>query len=192
MKWKNSRSMVLNKVSNDNRDKAKVFLNVVEKQFSFLKNYGYKFKEAKVATEYVVNDIVEVHYQNDELKRLIIIHYEPIDIDNKEIDLISISLFNGVTNLDKELVLKKYLKKYKSTLEIEHLTYPIKNNKSSFRENMKTSISGYAYFLKDVGENLIKGKEWEDGLIYDWSSAEDILYKAQKDALSDEDDEVVS
>jgi len=194
MKWKKALYMVINKVPKEIKPKVKAFLNAVEIHFQFLENYNYKVSKIGIATQYVVDNIIEVIYQNDKLDRLIVIHYEPKDIDDNNIDLVSLSIFNGIKLLDKELVLKKYLKKYKSDLEIEHLTYPNKNGKDSFKENMETSISGYAYFLSDIGINLVNGIEWEDGLLYDWSAAEDMLYQAQKDTIygddnKDEDDD---
>lgn len=187
MKWKKALFMVVNKVPKEIQPKVKAFLGSVEKYFSFLKDYNYVFNEAKIATEYVVDNIIEVSYKNEKLDRLIVINYEPNDIDNNVVDLVTVSLFSDIRLRNKELVLKKYLKKYKSDLEIEHLTYPSQNGKRSFEENMKTSISGYAYFLKDIGINLVKGTEWEDGLIYDWSAAEDILYKTQKNIIYGDD-----
>jgi hypothetical protein len=185
MKWKNKQYMVVNKVPKELQSKVKTFLEAVNTNFSFLSNYGYKIKEEKVATQYVVKNIIEVLFKNEELDRVVLIHYEPNDLNGNTIDLISVSLFNGIRLLNKKLLLELYIKKYKSDLKIEHLTYPSMNNKTTFEENMNTSLAGFAYFLHDTGINLVNGTEWEDGLIYDWSSAEKMLYNEQKRILGD-------
>lgn len=177
--------MVINKIPNELRPKVTAFLNAVDVHFSFLSNYGYKIKEERIATEYTVKNIVEVLYKNEELDRVVLVHYEPINIFEQTVDLVSVSLFNGIKLLNKKLYLELYIKKYKPELDIEHLTYPNKNSKTTFEENMQTSITGFAYFLQDTGINLINGSEWEDGLIYDWSSAEKILYEEQKRILNE-------
>ncbi len=182
--------MVLNKVPKEIRPKVKVFLNAVDKHFSFLKNYNYKVKNIRIATEYAVDNIIEITYINKELNREIIIHYEPNNIDGDIIDLISVTFNNNRFNLNKELEFDIFIEKYNSKVDVDNLNYPAKNSKGSFKENMETSISGYAYFLKDIGINLVNGTEWEDGLVYDWSAVEDILYQAQKDVIygGDNDD----
>lgn len=177
--------MVLNKIPKELQPKVTAFLEAVDVHFSFLTDYGYKIKEEKIATQYAVKNIIEVLYKNEELDRIVIVHYEPNNIENNPVNLISISLFNGIKLLNKELELELYIKKYKPELDIEHLTYLSKNNKATFEENMQTSIAGFAYFLQDTGINLINGSEWEDGLIYDWSSAEKLLYEEQKRILGE-------
>ncbi len=112
MKWKKVLFMVINKVPKDIKPKVRVFLNAVEKHFSFLKDYGYTFKEAKIATEYVVDNIIEVLYQNEKLDRLIIIHYEPIDIDEEEIDNITIMFYKGIKLRNNKLEFDMFIEKY--------------------------------------------------------------------------------
>ncbi len=58
--------------------------------------------------------------------------------------------------------------------------------KETFEENLQNSIDGFAYLLKDVAINIVEGKEWENGLTFDWSSAEKILYREQKRNLSND------
>ncbi len=189
MKWKKASSMVINKIPKDIRPKVKVFLNAVDKHFSFLLVQGYTIKKIEKSTRYsVANNIIEVFYKNEEFDRLIIVHYDPGNSLEEGKDFIDVSLFKGEDLHFGQLKFDMYLEKYLSERNFDNLNYPNKNNKGSFKANMEASISGYAYFLKDVGENLINGKEWEDGLRFDWSSAEDILYKAQKDILRDEDE----
>jgi len=186
-KWKNKRYMVNNKIPNELRPKVIAFLEAVDIYFSFLKDYEYYDIEQRVATQYVVKNVTEVLYKNEKLDRAIVIHYEPNNFEGKPIDLVSISIFDGIKFMIKELELELYIKKYKPEYEIEHLTYPNKNNKNTFKENMNTSVAGFAYFLKDTGMNLVNGSEWEDGLIFDWSSAEKILYKEQKRILGEDE-----
>lgn len=188
--------MVINKVPIKIRPKVKSFLNAVDKHFSFLiKDYGYEFKEAKIATEYVVDNVIEVLYQNEELDRLIIIHYEPIDIDQEEADFITLIIYKGIEFRKNKLEFDLYIEKHNSVYDTSDLNEVNKNNKASFDENMETSVSGYAYFLKDIGINLVNGNEWENGLVYDFKAAEDMLYQAQKDIIygekgdDDNDDE---
>lgn len=179
--------MVNNKIPNELRPKVIAFLEAVDIYFSFLKDYEYYDIEQRVATQYVVKNVTEVLYKNEKLDRAIVIHYEPNNFEGKPIDLVSISIFDGIKFMIKELELELYIKKYKPEYEIEHLTYPNKNNKNTFKENMNTSVAGFAYFLKDTGMNLVNGSEWEDGLIFDWSSAEKILYKEQKRILGEDE-----
>lgn len=188
MKWKNKQFMVLNKITSDFRHNVKTFFDLVDLHFSFLKKYGYRVKETRLATQYSVSNIVEVIFENTDLERIIVLHYEPNDLDGNAVHLISVSLFNRIKNQNKELELGLYIKKYKPELDIEHLKYPMKNYNGNFEESINKSLSGFAYFLKDEGINLIKGSEWEDGLFYDWSSAEKILYKEQKKNLGNSDD----
>ena len=184
--------MVINKIPKDIRPKVKVFLNVVDKHFSFLLDQGYVIKKIEKSTRYsVANNIIEVFYKNEKSDRLIIVHYDPGENLEEEKDFIDISLYKGEDLHFDQLKFDMYLEKYLLETNFDSLNYPNKNNKGSFKENMEASISGFAYFLKDVGENLISGTEWEDGLRFDWSSAEDILYKAQKDILRDNDNDDV-
>ena len=62
----------------------------------------------------------------------------------------------------------------------------MKDNNDSFETNINKSLAGFAYFLKDTGAKLIDGSEWEEGLFYDWSSAEKMLYKEQKKRLDND------
>ena len=190
IEWKNRRYMVINKIPNELRPKVTAFLNAVDVHFSFLSDYGYLIKEERIATEYAVDNIIEVRYKNEDLDRVIIIHYEPKSIDNKDVNLISVSFFNGIKFLNRELGLEYYLKKYKPEFDLEHLTYFNRNSKATFEENIQTSIAGFAYLLQDTGINLVDGSEWEDGLTFDWSSAEKILYEAQKKIIYGDDKSV--
>lgn len=184
MKWKNLQSMVLNKVPKDIKPKVKVFLKAVDKHFSFLLEKGYVIKKIEKSERYsVANNIIEVFYKNEKLDRLVIVHYDPGLSSEERKDFIDVSIYKGEDLHFGQLKFDMYLEKYLSATDFDSLNYPRKNNKSSFKENMETSITGYSYFLKDVGENIIDGKEWEDGLRFDWSSAEDILYQAQKDII---------
>lgn len=178
--------MVLNKIPKEIQPRVKVFLDSADVYFSFLSNYGYKIKEERIATEYAVKYIVEIRYKNEELDRIITVHYEPIDVFEKESDYLSVFLFNGIKLLNKKLELELYIKKYRPELNIEHLTYPMKDNNDSFETNINKSLAGFVYFLKDTGAKLIDGSEWEEGLFYDWSSAEKMLYKEQKKRLDND------
>jgi hypothetical protein len=175
--------MVLNKVTPEIRPKVTEFFNAVDNHFSFLKNYGFTDIEKKIATGYAVKDVVEVLYKNSKLNKTILIQYNPYDVFGNNIDYLHISLFKGVEYSNNELVLKLFIKKYKPELDIEHLTYPMKDNNYSFEININKSLLGFAYFLKDTGVKLIDGSDWEEDLFYDWSSAEKILYDEQKKKL---------
>ncbi len=181
--------MDLNKISKKIRLKVKMFLSSVEASFSYLNEYNYKVKTVSIATEYVVDNIINVFYENKELNRKILIQYQPYDIDEEIVDLISVTIYKGVGMNFQELDFDIYLEKYKPDLDIEKLSSPMKNSNYTFKENIKTSIAGYAYYLKDIGLNLINGVEWEEGLVLDWSSAESMLYQQQKKFLGNEDNE---
>lgn len=174
---------MINKVSKEVRPRVKDFLNVASNSFKFLEEYGYMLKEERIATEYVVNDVIEVIYQNEKLDKLIIIHYEPIDIEQKDIDYLTVMIYKGEKSYKNKLELDIFIEKYHSDFDTNVLSDVNKNNKKSFKENMEASMLGYAYFLKDIGIKLISGNEWESGLIYDLSSAEEIIYKQQKKGL---------
>lgn len=175
--------MINNKVFIEKCPRTKIFLEMVNRFFSFLKDYEYQFKEIKLETDYVLEDIVEVLYENKNLNRLIVIHYEPNDSYGNKIDFISLSLFKDRILQTKELVFKKYLYKYRPDIQIEHLSYLRINNKATFEDNMRISISGFSYFLSDIGVNLLNGSEWEDGLIYDWFCINDIFNISPKECL---------
>lgn len=172
--------MDINKISEEAQTRVLVFLEAVDKSFSFLNEYGYTIKEERLAPQYVVKDIFEVLYKNEDLDRVVRIQYQFYGYEGNPINLVTVSLFKGVKFLNTELGLEYYLKRYKPEFDMKHLTYPDKNNKATFEENMETSIAGFAYLLQDICVNLINGSEWEDGLTFDWSSAEKIMYEAQK------------
>lgn len=182
---------MINKISKSVRLNVETFFDVISKRFQFLKEYGYELKEKRIATEYAVEDVVEVLYYNKYINRLIVLHYEPKDIDGKFIDLLTLSLYNDDDHIlsNNEILFSKYIEKYASEnkIDLEKLDYPNLNGKETFKENLEVSISGYVYFLKGIGINLILGKEWEDGLKIDLSSAEEMLYKQQKKELGEDD-----
>ena len=189
MKWKNRQFMINIKVSRKNKLKVSAFVNATKKYFKFLEDYNYTLKSITTSKQHSVKDIIEIRFENEEIDRLILIIYEPDDIKGNVIDLLGISFYNGIKSLNKELVFEKFLEKYKPELEIEHLIYPNKNNKDSFDENVELSLSGLSYFIKEVGISLVDGTDWEDGLFYDWSSAQETLYKEQKKQLGDNESE---
>ena len=176
--------MLINELPKEIQSKVTAFLKAVDVCFVFLNDYGYIIKEKRIAKQYVVKNIIEVLYQNDELERVVLIYYQPNDIDGNEYNYISVSIYNEIKSFNKKLLLELYIKKYKPELDVKQLTYPNQNNKLTFEENILTCVSGFAYFLSDAGINLINGSEWEDGLIFDWSSAEKILYEEQKKLIS--------
>ena len=177
---KNKQFIKTNKIPNELQSKVIAFLNAVDTHFSFLSDYGYTVKQERLATQYVVDNIIEVSYKNEDFDRIIRIQYEPKDLDNKDVDFISVSIFEVIRFLNKEIKFALYIKKYKPDFDIEHLSYCNKNKQASFEENIHTAIAGFAYLLKDIGINLVNCSEWEDGLTFDWSSAEKMLYEAQK------------
>ncbi len=75
------------------KPKVEVFVNAAKYHFDFLKDYNYNIEKIGIATKYVVDYITEVVYQNDALDRKLVIHYEPIDIDNDVVDLVSIYIY---------------------------------------------------------------------------------------------------
>ena len=125
--------MVLNKVSKKVKPKVKIFLDTTDKYFSFLKDYGYVFKGAKIATEYVVDNIIEVQYQNEKLDRLIIVHYEPIDIDDEEVDNISVIFYRGIKLHNSKLEFDLFIEKHNPDFDTNNLNDINKNNKGSFK-----------------------------------------------------------
>lgn len=178
--------MVINKFSKEIRSKVKIFLDLIDRSFSFLENYGYNIKNERLASEFSVDDVVQVTYYNKEIDRLIAIQYEPKDIDGKSINLVTISFFKGDDPfLDDELKFDIYIRKYgnENQIDVLNLKYPDRNNESSFRKNLDISINGYLYYLKDIGISLINGDEWENNLIIDWSNAEKVIYNEQKKGL---------
>lgn len=181
MKWKRQSYMVINKVPSKLKAKVASFLSSIDKHMVFLKDFGYNLQDIKIATEYAVDYVIEVIYRNEKLNRIMVIHYEPIDIDENTVDLLTLHFYNDKFMLDKnKLEFDKYLKKYIPEVDLQSLNYPNKNNRPTFEENIDISVSGYSYYLKESANDILIGMEWEDGLTFDWSSAEDVLYKAQK------------
>lgn len=185
--------MVINKITKEVKPRVKTFFKGVETHFAFLKEHGYIAIGERLPSGYAVKDIVEFLYINHSSGRAIIIHFEPNNLEGDSINLISINLYKGARMIndnllwDKQLVLSLYVEKYKHEFDILHLTYPDKNKEDSFEKNLNISLSGWAYFLKDIGINLVNGSEWEDGLFYDWSSAGKMLYDEQKRILENDE-----
>ncbi|MFP9097907.1 hypothetical protein ACLI09_02535 [Flavobacterium sp. RHBU_24] len=177
--------MDLNKITEETRPRVLSFLNAVKTHFSFLTDLGYKDIEERIATEYVVKNIVEIRYKNISLNQTINIHYEPNDINNKSVDLVNLFILKG-DFMDKKLNFALYLNKYYPEIETKHLSYPKANEIQTFDEAMQITSAGYSYLVKDVGLSLVKGLEWEDGLIYTWSSAAKSLYSEQKRILGED------
>ncbi len=150
---------------------------------------GYSDIEERIADQYVVKNVVEVNYRNLSLDRLVSIEYTPNTLDNKPENFIGVSLFKDIKLLKQELDFRLYVKKYHPDFEFTHLSYFMKNNKTSFEENLNISLAGFSYILQEMGENLLKGSEWENGLIVDWSSASSVLYKEQKRILGENNDD---
>lgn len=182
---------MINKISKEARPRVKDFLEVVSKYFQFLEEYGYNLREQRIATEYIVKDIVQVIYYNKSINRFIVIYYQPKDIDGEDVDLVTLSFYDDDDHIlsNNEILFSKYIEKYatENNIDLEKLKYLNKNNKETFRKNMEASMSGYVYFLKDIGMKLITGEEWEKGLIIDISSAETMLYEQQKKELGKDD-----
>lgn len=164
----------------DTQSRISVFFKLVKENMSFLENLGYVDIEEKLATQYVVKDIVEVLYKNINLDRVIIVYFEPNSIDNTISNFLSVSIYNGIELMDRELLFILYINKYMPEVDVDCLTYIDKNKGNSFEENIQTSLAGYTFFLKEIGSQLLDGSEWEDGLYYSMASAEKLLYEQQK------------
>jgi hypothetical protein len=176
---------IINEVSAEVRPKVKEFLRLTDLHFSFLKNYGYNEKEEKIAKQYAVKNMIDVIYKNVHIDRAIVINFQPNKIDGSISNYLSVTFYKGIKFMDKELWLSLYIKKYKPDIDITLLNEIDKNNKPTFEENIAKAMSGFEYFVKDIGIGLVDGSEWEDGLIYDWSSAEKMLYDEQKRILGE-------
>jgi len=178
--------MLINEIPTEVRPRVSDFLRLTDAHFSFLKNYGYYEKEEKIARQYVVKNIIDVIYKNADIDRAIIIHFEPNDLDGSVTNHLSITFYDGIRLMNKQLWFNLYIKKYKPDIDTTLLTKIDKNNKSTFEENLETALTGFEYFIKDIGIGLIDGSEWEDGIFYDWSSASKILYDEQKRILGND------
>ncbi len=146
------------------RPKVEVFVNAVKHHFGFLIDHGYRINKIGLATQYVVDHITEIIYQNDAINRKIVIQYQPINVRNENIDLISVFIFNtSLESYKGELRLTNYIEKHKLNMDIDHLYYPNKHGKGSFKENMEAGISNCASIVKEIWMDFINGSKWEEG-----------------------------
>ncbi len=153
-----------NKYPKEIRPKVEGFVHAAKTHFGFLKDYDYKITKIGIATEYVTDYITVIVYQNDVLNRKMIIYYQPFNSYDDMIDLVSVDIYN--TNIESykgELELTDYIKQHKLDIETEHLTYPNKHGKGSFKENMEAGISSFASIVKEIWMDFINGSKWEEG-----------------------------
>ncbi|HET6243767.1 MAG: hypothetical protein H0V01_05560 [Bacteroidetes bacterium] len=151
--------------------------------FQPLKSYDYVLEKIEFDKSLVIKYALNIIYSNHSANRKIIIHYEPIDIENKSIDMLTLHIIK-MNDSEKEIEFYRFLKKCDIQIDLDTLLY-INHDKSwSFKENTKVVLKLNLLYLTTLAENIITGKKWEEGLKFKWDEQlEKMIYEEQKNIL---------
>lgn len=178
MKWKLKHFMEINNYPKIIKEQVEIVSKILKEQFDFLSDLGYQFNEIKNKTEgNTVKYITLWVFINKSINQSVVFYYQPLDVDNKYVNLITVKLYKPSTTIYENLLEFDYfLSDRYPRLDLKKLNFPMKNNQSSFKDNFELSISNYAVLLQTVGLNLLTQKEWANNLKFDYGLLDNFLY----------------
>lgn len=160
--------MEIKSVSDQVRNKIKIFEKKVGENFKFLEGFDYKSSDI----EYEKDDSfyklwASINYANE--SREISITYFPFDEKGEEgYDSITLSIGRKpeINNVNDYLDFDRYMSSKESTFDHEKLNP--NNYKGDFEQRIDQVLDLYASLLKEYAMEIMKGNYWEKGHFEDW------------------------
>ena len=161
--------MDLTNVPNNIASKLNSVIQSTKLHFDELSVFNYVFEEESFDTSLVVPYPINISFINVNLGLKVVVHYEPLDIDEVEIDLIAVDI-QKIEDSNDLIDFERFIEKYHSNLNIDldYLFYVNKGKDGSFSEKVDEVIQLNLKYLIELGEEIICGKEWHNDLKFDW------------------------
>lgn len=144
------------------------FENVIEKEFTFLKDMGYKQQITKKGSSKLLGDSYTIDFINKNVDRTVSISMDDGYNDYSNV-FILVTLYKNLLNengtVDDYMSFEMFCKSKKISLE---KIKKIREKNSKTLENLNLLIKEFAVILKSNFQKILEGKEWINGLHPEW------------------------
>ena len=158
------------------RRRVETVIEAVQSVFSFLAVFGYALDRVELPENELHKYWTNIILVSNQAGRGITFSYFPYDHKGQASDGIGVSITRthasdtgdeGDFNVYKdymEFVL--YVKKKRP--QADETVFDTEHYEGPFAERVHKVLAAYAYYMKEVADDVIKGEYWEAGHFHDW------------------------
>ncbi len=169
---------------NDIEARRRVVQELVESTFSPLKNMGYEYVGTSDDTTVVVKHVMESVFTNTKVDRKVVMTYEPIDVERKDVDFLSLEIYK-LSSKREHIYVPEYLSQLEQVdANMEYLKYINRGKEGTFRQKASVSINLYWMYLMEFCKDILEGNAWHDGMGLEMTEDMwNVLYDKQKEIV---------
>jgi len=169
--------------------RLKLVIQRLESVFCGLSYFGYEYigceKDQNLAIDFAMN----CNFSNQKIDRNIRIHYEPIDFEKNDVDLITIRI-EKISNPEENIYFVKFLEHCLNDYQFDRNSLLRVNygKYGTFEENLEKTLNLNLMYLIEFGKSILDGNSWSDHMKLEIDdNLWDTLYSKQKDILGKKD-----